>query len=460
MENTQKNGVPTAKQRRAKRNKKGLRLWLMLTSCFLIMALIVGGGYVLSKLDDTLDEVTDDPYKLPDQPVVEQKYEENKSLSILIIGTDTRKNEGMLNTDVLLLAVADPDDKKVTMVSLPRDTRVKIPEYPDYHKINGVFALGEGIRQRAEKKGEPVTENGVTLLKKTVESMLGIPVDHYILLDFDGFKAAIDKLGGVEVTVDRELVYELPSGGVYRTLKPGKQVLNGEQALGFVRHRVDRRGSRFDSSDFDRNRRQQEVIRVVTDKMTSADGLTKALAVLETAGKHVKTDLSKDQIKGLALDFRSFSSDKIVSLDNGAVWQYPYTVWPRESMNEVRRILLSERGIKSEIAMSDAAISDVARAEPRKPSTGTQSTTGSNANSPKPQDPKLVGEQTKPATPAASTKPPAKAQPANHQGENAPPPDIGGGELAPENMPPPDIISPQPWEPNTPSMEQNGGQNG
>lgn len=469
--NAQNNGVPpakqTAKQRRAKRSKKGLRLWLMLTSCVLFLALIVGGGYVLSKLDQTLDEVTEDPYKLPEMPKAEQQYEENKSLSILIIGTDTRKNIGMLNTDVLMLAVADPDDRKVTMVSLPRDTRVKVPGYPEYHKINGVFAIGEGIRERAERRGETVTENGVSLLKKTVETMFGIPVDHYVLLDFDGFKAAIDQLGGVEVTVDRELVYELPRGGVYRTLKPGKQVLNGEQALGFVRHRVDRRGSRFDSSDFDRNRRQQEVIKAVTDKMTSADGLTKALAVLETAGKHVKTDLSKDQIKGLTLDFRNFSSQGIVTLDNGAVWQSPYSLWPREKMNEVRQILQRERGATSGLALSDAAIAEVARAEPRKPSGGSQASGTGNASAPKPQPEPAPAGQAKPGTAPAAGKPSGSGQPGatapsptNPPGETAPPPDIVETPPAPEEMPPPDIVDPQPWIPPAPSAEHDSGQHG
>ncbi|MCM3593925.1 LCP family protein [Brevibacillus borstelensis] len=467
--NTQKNGVPTAKQRRTKRSKKGLKLWLMLTGSMLLLAAIIGGGYVLSKLDDTLTEVTENPYKLPDQPVVEQHYEENKSLSILIIGTDTRQNIGMLNTDVLMLAVADPDDKKVSMVSIPRDTRVKVPGYPEYHKINGVFAIGEGLRQQAEKKGEPVTENGVTILKKTMESMFGIPVDHYILLDFEGFKAVIDKLGGVEVTVDRELVYELPRGGVYRTLRAGKQVLNGEQALGYVRHRIDRRGSKYDSSDFDRNRRQQEVIKAVTDKMTSADGLTKALAVLETAGKHVKTDLSKDQIKGLAMDFSNFSSKDIVSLDNGALWdsRLLYTLWPRENMNEIRRILQSERGAQSEIAMNDAAIAEVARAEPRKPSGGTKPSTGSgsHATPAKPPSAKPDSGSTKQGTGSQPAKPgdvqpDVNAAPGDGQGGAVPVPGTGEGQPAPADMPPPDIVNPQQWVPSPPSAEVDNGQTG
>ncbi|MEJ8544557.1 LCP family protein [Brevibacillus borstelensis] len=461
MGNTQKNEVPTSKQRRAKRSKKGLKLWLLLTGSMLLLACIIGGGYVLSKLDETLTEVTENPYKLPDQPAVEQHYEENKSLSVLIIGTDTRQNIGMLNTDVLMLAVADPDDKKVSMVSIPRDTRVKVPGYPEYHKINGVFAIGEGLRQRAEKKGEPVTENGVTILKKTVESMFGIPVDHYILLDFDGFKAVVDKLGGVEVTVDRELVYELPRGGVYRTLRPGKQVLNGEQALGYVRHRVDRRGSKYDSSDFDRNRRQQEVIKAVTDKMTSADGLAKGLAVLETAGKHVKTDLSKEQIKGLAMDFSNFSSQNIASLDNGALWdsRLLYTLWPRENMNEVRRILQTERGEKSEMALSDAAIAEVARAEPRKPSGAAKpaASSGSHAKTPASTPAKPAagtekqGAASKPAKPSGNTQPDAHTGPEDGQGGIAPVPDTGGGQ--PAGMPPPDIVNPQQWVPNTPSTD-------
>ncbi|ATF14392.1 hypothetical protein HPY27_03540 [Brevibacillus sp. HB1.1] len=420
-------------RKRIKRGQRSKRMYLLLVGCLFLCLLAVGAGFALNQLDKTLDVVTVDPYKLPDQPVVEKPYEQKKSIAFAIVGVDTRKNIGMLNTDVLVVAVANPVTQKLSMVSLPRDTRVQIPGYPGYHKVNEVFALGENIRKDSEIKGKPVTENGMTMLKKTLNHMLGISVEHYVQLDFEGFTAVIDKLGGITVDVDRDLVYELPKQGVYRSLKKGKQVLNGEQALGFVRHRIDRRGDAYNSSDFDRNRRQQQVIRAVAEKSMSMDGLSSLTAVLDTVGQHIKTDLSKDQIKGLALDFASFSSSNMVTLDNGAIWSSPYSLWPRENMQAVRTALQTEVGAAgSGEQLSDAAVAEVAKvemkAEKRTPAPNPKPTTGTK------EQPKTQ----KPATPPPNTAPEPTQEPVT--------PDGNGGERNPEptdsNMPPPDILAP------------------
>ncbi|MED4752087.1 LCP family protein [Brevibacillus choshinensis] len=440
------------KKRRGRRSKK---MYVLLASCLFLCLLAVGVGFALSEVDETLDIVTDDPYKLPDQPKVEQPYEQKKSLSFVIVGLDTRKNIGMLNTDVLVVAVANPVTQKLTMVSLPRDTRVQIPGYPGYHKINEVFALGEDIKKRAESKGQPVTENGMTLLKKTLEHMLGVSVGHYVQLDFEGFTAVIDKLGGVKVDVDKDLVYELPQEGVYRNLKKGSQVLNGEQALGFVRHRLDKRGSAYNSSDFDRNRRQQQVIKAVADKVASVDGIGSLTAVLETVGKHIRTDLSKEQIKGLAMDFGTISSGNMISLDNGAVWSSPYSLWPREKMEAVRTSLQTELGVTEVIAnadLSDAAIAEVAKAEIKtqpKPATKSQTTTPqSTKEQPKNTNPSKGTTTPSPPKQSETTTDPAETDPANGQ---------AGQEEQPyaPDMPPPDILAP-----SAPVESVDSGQNG
>ncbi|MGG1661660.1 LCP family protein [Brevibacillus sp. NRS-1366] len=423
--------VPVKSTRKKKnRGQRGKGLYLLLASCLMLCLLAIGVGYVLSEMNKTLEAVTDDPYKLPDQPIVEQPYEEKKSLSFVIVGVDTRKNIGMLNTDVLVVAVANPVTQKLTMVSLPRDTRVQIPGHQGYHKINEVFALGENIKKTAESKGETVTENGMTLLKKTLEHMLGVSVGHYVQLDFEGFTAVIDKLGGVKVDVDRDLVYELPKEGVYRNLKKGTQVLNGEQALGFVRHRLDKRGDAYNSSDFDRNRRQQQVIRAVADKVVSMEGIASLTAVMDTVGKHIKTNLSKDQIKGLALDFGKLSSENMISLDNGAVWSSPYSLWPLENMQTVRTALRTEMGESTlETAqLSNAAVAEVAKVEMKSnPKPGVQSKPATSVK----DQPKSEKPTTQKPSPKPSTQP-SSAEGTGDQVEQPPPSD----------MPPPDILDP------------------
>lgn len=453
---------PDPKERRKKRGKRGIKLYLMLAITLIFCVLTVGVGYALHEMNKTLEVVTKDPYQIPAITPVNREYEGKNPLSFVIVGVDTRKNIGMLNTDVLVVAVANPVTQKLTMVSLPRDTRVEMPGYPGYHKVNEVFALGENIRKSAESKGEPVTENGMTLLKKTLEQMLGIPVEHYVQLDFEGFTAVIDSLGGVTVDVDRELVYELPQQGVYRTLKKGRQVVNGEQALGFVRHRVDRRGDAYNSSDFDRNRRQQQVLRAVADKVASIDGLSKLTQLLETMGNHIRTDLSAEQIKGLALDFASLSSQHMVSLDNGAVWKSPYSLWPQKNMQAVRAALQAEMGEKSVAGvkkLSDAAVAEFAQLEPpAKPRQAAQKSNAAEQAPPaSPHTPAAAKEEQgqvalppAPDTPGAEQPagPPGAEQPALPEenqpvpGVDAPPGEDVQPEPYPADLPPPDILAP------------------
>ena len=476
-----------------RRGKRGARLYLMLATALFFFTVTVAGGYVLSQMNKTLEVVTQNPYHIPEVTPVSSEYEEKEPLSFVIVGLDTRENIGMLNTDVLVVAVANPETKKLTMVSLPRDTRVEMPGYPGYHKVNEVFALGENIRYDAERKGQPVTENGMTLLKKTLEQMLGIPIEHYVQLDFEGFTSVIDSLGGVSVEVDRELVYELPQQGVYRTLKPGLQLLNGEQALGFVRHRVDRRGAAYNSSDFDRNRRQQQVMRAVAEKAVSLDGLSKMTELLETMGKHIRTDLSAEQIKGLALDFAGFSSQQMVSLDNGAVWRSPYTLWPQKNMQDVRAALRAEMGDKSLAAtrkLSDAAVAEFAQLQaPAKPKSSPPAAKPAAAK-PAPAQQPVPAQQPAPtqqAAPDSSTPVPRQeaegqqdsTQPADHEqadhaevpaeatvpseeaqdqpDEGVPP--VSGQESSepyPSSQPPPDIVAP----PATPAEGVGTGETG
>lgn len=434
---------PTPKTKQKKRGKRGKKWYFLLAISVFFCLLIVGVGLALSQMDKTLEVVTDDPYKLPDQPAVVVPYEGKKALSFVIVGVDTRKNIGMLNTDVLVVAVANPETQKLTMVSLPRDTRVEMPGYPGYHKVNEVFALGENIRRDAENKGKPVTENGMTLLKKTLEGMLGIPIEHYVQLDFEGFTAVIDNLGGIKVDVDRDLVYELPQEGVYRNLKKGLQVLNGEQALGFVRHRLDKRGEAYNSSDFDRNRRQQQVIRAVVDKVVSIDGISKLTTVLDTFGKHIRTDLSAEQIKGLALDFATISSEKMVSLDNGAVWKSPYSMWPQKNMQDVRNTLKAEMATNNlqltANRLSDAAIVELAKFEPQtKPTVAPKKPTTTAPT--KVQVPPAQPEQP-PQQPQSET-PQTEGAPMQPPSSDAPPSPTNEQQPFPADQPPPDIVAP------------------
>lgn len=152
-------------------------------------------------------------------------------LHLLLIAND-QEALGAGRADVLMVLTFDPVARRLTLLSVPRDTRVTLPEHGTV-KINAAYAYG-----------------GATLQTQAVERFLGIPMDKYVEISLGGFRQAIDELGGV--TVDPEFAFSLDG----QSFRPGETRLNGEQALAYARMRkADPRG------DLGRNARQQEVVR-------------------------------------------------------------------------------------------------------------------------------------------------------------------------------------------------------
>lgn len=451
--------------KRKKQKKKGK--WRRFLFVSLMFLLLVGGGlgtYAYMQWNQLLDQITEDPYHIPGQEKPDPSYSSDKPLSFVILGRDTREHTGLMNTDVIIVAVANPITKKVTMVSLPRDTRVKIPGYRGYHKINAVYANGEAERRRAEINGEPVTENGITLMKKTLEQMLGIPIQHYVMVDFEGFKAVIDELGGVEVNVDRDLIYHDSTDGTAINLKAGLQTLNGEQALGFVRHRKDDRGYKYYSSDFDRNNRQQEVIKAIVDKMVSLDGLSKIFNVMKIGGKHIATDLSKQQITGLAYDFKGLRSSDLIKLENGAFWsaEASFTLIPQENLEKIRASLQAEMGVKpGSVALLSDAASDTYRPEgtPAKPKNQRPETEQPQKKAKKqasqpPKQTKPMPATVETAAPVDVEEKPVEEQPATNPNETGTEPTEPETQEPPVNQPTEPPVSPtDPTNPKAPTTD-------
>ncbi|NRS47573.1 LCP family protein [Brevibacillus sp. HB2.2] len=455
-----KTRASASRKKQPSRNRKIRKLVVSIT---LMTLLLVGGvaGAIYWKIEDTLTEVTNPANSGFTSPVSQNTdpvYYSDKPMSFVLLGSDSRPETGSMNTDVMIVAVANPKTKKVTMVSIPRDTRVKIPGYRDYHKINSVYANGEAERRQAERKNQTVTEDGISLTKKTLNEILGIPIEHFVAIDFDGFKAVIDELGGVEVNVDRRLVYDDPTDDTHINLQPGLQKLNGEQALGYVRHRHDNRGTKYYSSDFDRNRRQQEVIKAVVDKTASLEGLTKIFNVMDVGAKNIHTDLSKDQIKGLAYDFKGFNSSTVTALDNGAYWSGGYTYLEKEKLETVRNSLQSEMGVTGSVVASlnnspilgtGEAVATSNKKSVKKKTTESAASTKHKTEAPKEQEPTnptddqdgMANEGAMPPPDVVNTEGQGQS---TDQGQGAQKPATDATQTVPGNnaTPPPDIIPP------------------
>jgi LCP family protein required for cell wall assembly len=335
--------------RKNKMNAKPRKRWRTVFGLVLIAMLLLG-GLTWWEFNGFLNKITaNHDIQSIEGPGFSKDYKQ-EPLSLVIIGKDSRQNLGLMNTDVIIVTVLDPHTKRVTMVSLPRDTGVRIPGYKGFHKINSVYSKGERERRNAENKGETFTTTGPSLLKETLESIVGIPIKHYAMVDFEGFERIIDKLGGIEVDVEKSMKYNDPTDGTRIDLEPGVQSLSGEQALGYVRHRLDDRGSKYYSTDFERGARQQIVIRAMVDKMKSFTGISNFFSVLDVAGDHVRTDLSKGQITGLIKDFKSIGSENITSLKIEGGWDGHHVILDQKNLKMIRSVLTEQMGVHSKLS--------------------------------------------------------------------------------------------------------------
>lgn len=190
------------------------------------------------------------------------------AVNVLLMGIDHRTND-VGRSDTLLLLTVDMKKDKAAILSIPRDTRVKIADN-GYDKINHTYAFG-----------------GHELTCATVSELLGAPIDYYVLLDPEVFVGVIDTLGGVDITVERPMHYEDPwdgNGGLIIDFQPGRQHLNGQKSIEYVRYR-DEQG------DLGRIGRQQNFVREIISQTRLTSLLTKLPALLKASDKLLVTNL-------------------------------------------------------------------------------------------------------------------------------------------------------------------------
>ncbi|MEU6706351.1 LCP family protein [Streptomyces wuyuanensis] len=215
--------------------------------------------------------------------------------NILLIGSDSRagadnakygRDKGVQRSDTTILLHIAGDRRSVTAVSVPRDLLVGIPSCrtaqgtrsrPQYAQFNSAFALG-----------------GAACTIRTVERLTGVRIDHHMVVDFHGFKSMVDAVGGVTVC----LPASIDDADAHLRLRAGKQTLNGEQALGYVRARK----SLGNGSDTERMDRQQQFLGALFNKVQSNGVLlnpARLYPVLDAATSSLTTDPGLDSLKDL-----------------------------------------------------------------------------------------------------------------------------------------------------------------
>ncbi len=230
------------------------------------------------------------------KPVVAEIPDWNglERVTILVLGIDERTQEtGPFRTDTMIVLTLDPASKTAGMLSIPRDLWVPIPAMDTEGKINTANFLGDAYNYPG---------GGPALAMETVRENLGIPIDYYVRVNFTAFEKVIDAIGGVEICVPEAINDpEYPAFDNYGYdplyIKAGCQMMDGALALKYAR-------TRHTGTDFDRARRQQQVILAVRDKVIKQNLLPQLVAqaptLLDTLKNSVKTDLSLEQMIQLA----------------------------------------------------------------------------------------------------------------------------------------------------------------
>ena len=270
---------------------------IMLLSFFLFISLVVGAIVAIPVAGDknplllANEEKAEEIGGIPEEPQVKISSKndltednlndsfgedisplERKRFTVLLVGVDRRPGETSLssNTDSLLVVSINTENRKVALISIPRDTQVNIPGYGK-NKINAAARAGKGLKT-------------TTAL---IEGLIGQPIDGYVLTNFTGFKSIIDTLGGITVTVEKDMHYvtgDVADGLI--NLRKGTQRLNGTQALQYARFRQDA------LADISRTVRQQTILKAIGKEFMKVKTISKLPWLIPQIAKSVETNLS------------------------------------------------------------------------------------------------------------------------------------------------------------------------
>ncbi|MDP4125635.1 MAG: LCP family protein [Bacillota bacterium] len=257
----------------------------------------------------------------PDPSNVVHEFKESR-FTVLLVGVDHRIGEPSLgNTDTLLVASVNTRNGKIALLSIPRDTQIKIPGHGQ-NKINAAARLGNGLKT-------------TTAL---IEGLIGQTIDGYVLTNFSGFKSIIDTLGGITLNVEKNMYYVTgdSTDGIIN-LKKGTQRLNGAQALQYARFRNDA------FADISRTSRQQAVLKAIGKEFMQMKTISKLPWLIPQMSKCVETNLSVNKLWSLTNIFLRNETPEISSqtLPGAFLTENDISYWkvnPLESRGVVKKL--------------------------------------------------------------------------------------------------------------------------
>jgi LCP family protein required for cell wall assembly len=373
------------KQSFRREKKKSKKKFIYILLVFLVI-LLLGGvffvlktGNVITKISESSDSSLESIFGIL-RMGNEVATDEQGRTNVLLLGIrgENMVGGGLL-TDTIMLAslkkgeAENATDDKIGLVSIPRDLYVKMPNTESFTKINAAYHYGE----------ENQNTTGIKDMKKVVSEVTGLEIHYAIVLNFKGFEELVDAVGGVEIDLKEPFVEPIQfhemkvcdgdiggsftvktgefeekidhrgkvvasyplcynaqeeCGGIF-SLPAGKQTLDGETALCYVR-------ARKTSSDFDRARRQQLILERLREKFISLDffsDLSKMNGVLEVIGNNVKTDMNSTEMKNF---FNEYSGMKNATIAHKVLENSPEGLLtnPTNYPEEVGYILIPQAG--------------------------------------------------------------------------------------------------------------------
>lgn len=235
--------------------------------------------HILNSAKDTLDK-TYNGSNITKSRDVSSVLKDKRPISILLLGTDTgdlgRDDTG--RTDTIIVATLNPETKTTTLTSIPRDTKVKVPDSVNsYDKVNSAYTIG-----------------GVSTAIETIQDTLDIPIDYYVLVNMRGLTQIVDAVGGI--TIKPLLTFKYEDADVTK----GKTVtLNGKQALSYSRMRYD-----DPEGDYGRQKRQKQVIEAIVNKSLSVSAVSNYQKLLKSIGNNMQTDLTYGDMITIATSYK------------------------------------------------------------------------------------------------------------------------------------------------------------
>ncbi|HWO54598.1 MAG TPA: LCP family protein [Paenibacillus cookii] len=339
-------GSRQSKQPPKKRKKKsGLRTFLKFVLSVVILAVLSVGGYAGYLYFEAENGVLNTGNN---NPVPPEKSAKVKPVTMLLLGTDYRPKTGTHLSDVIMVTAFNPDTKTVTVVSLPRDTKIELKGYKS-NKANAYYPI---FLSKEKESGVKATDEMKTMMSKYMD----IPIDYVTVLNFQGFRDAVDALGGVDINVDADMCYRDTADGTNINLKKGEQKLDGTKALDYVRYRKSNcRPKTKASDDFDRNRRQNEVLHALIDKMQTFKGVTSLGGVLKAMDKNMETDIENDQLKNMIATYWKVNKEDVKFMPITGTWRSPYVYVNDEELDKAKQALKDEMAGKGKLVQADGA---------------------------------------------------------------------------------------------------------